>query len=249
MLATRLIAVILIHQGNVVQTRNFKIRNIVGSAKVAVDFFSRWSVDELILLDISPERNPHFHAVLRRAAEECFIPITAGGHIQSVEDAKELLRCGADKISINTAAHTNRLLIRELALHLGSQCVVLSIDASKYNTCVTERGTEDTQTPVIEFIQAAQELGAGEILLNSISHDGTSNGYDLKLLHMVAEYCRVPTIIMGGATKGIHFIEGIKAGADAVACANYFHHTEQATLKAKRQLEASGIHIRPIEHP
>ena len=265
MLATRLIAVILVHQGNVVQTRNFKIRNVVGSAKVAVDFFSEWQVDELILLDISPEPDPNFTSILERATETCFVPITVGGHVKTLEDAKALLRCGADKICINTAAHHNRLLIRELALHLGSQCVVLSVDAIPLvqlernsfgkkvpqwsYTYATHRGTQIISHDLIKFIQEAQDQGCGEILLNSINHDGTTNGYDLELIQTVSVCVRVPLIAMGGAYQFEHFPEAIKAGADACAAANIFHHTEQATIKAKRALEASGIRIRPIEHP
>ncbi len=218
----------------------------------AIKVYNLRQVDELVFLDITATRQgrrPDF-SLVDDFADECFMPLTVGGGIRSVDDVRGLLKVGADKIAINTAAVENPNVIREIADQFGNQCIVVSIDV-KFNqskgihTVFTHSGTRDTGINPVEFAQQMEALGAGEILLTSINLDGTMQGYDLNLLNNVSASVGIPIIASGGAGCYEHFVEALKIGnVAAVAAASIFHFTEQTPLEAKQYLKAAGFPTR-----
>lgn len=222
----------------------------VGSLMQAVKVYNLREVDELVFLDISAtlqERAPDFELV-DDFADECFMPLTVGGGIRSVEDVGRLLAVGADKVSVNTAAVENPTLVSEIAARFGSQCVVVSIDARRTDggwTVVTRSGTHDTGLDPAGFARRVQELGAGEILLTSVDRDGTMEGYDVELTAAVSGAVTIPVIASGGAGGYAHMAEAVqRGGASAVAAAAIFHFTQATPLEAKRYLRERGIAVR-----
>jgi cyclase len=218
----------------------------VGSAMQAVKVYNLREVDELVFLDVTATRagrSPDFAAV-DELADECFMPLTVGGGVQTVEDVRRLLQVGADKVAINTAAVERPELIREVASRFGSQCVVVSIDV-RGREVFTHSGTQPTGLDPVELARRVAELGAGEILLTSIERDGTMEGYDLDLIAHVSAAVSIPVIASGGAGNYEHLAQAIEQGqASAVAAASIFHFTEQTPLEAKRYLRARGINVR-----
>lgn len=252
MLKRRLIAVLILREGAIVQSIQFKHTNVIHWKPVtAVDFFDRWSVDEIVVLDVTRNRikRDKFYQVIDGLSRKCFVPLTVGGWVDSVDEAKKLLRLGADKIIINTEAFRRPELIKECAKIFGTQCIVVSIDASSagdgdYQVAI-DRGRELTGISPFKWAQVAQEMGAGEIFLNCIERDGFRQGYDIKLLRKVVDSVNIPVIAMGGVFTWQHLVDGIiKGGADAVAAANIFHYTEHSTKKAKEYMKAAGIDVR-----
>jgi len=251
MLKHRLIPNIILNNGNVIQSVNFKHTNVIGNAITAVDFFNSWAVDEIIILDVSrtTDYRTNFHKIIRGLSKRCFVPLTIGGWIKDTTEIRTLLLEGADKISINTEAVRNPKLISESVKIFGSQCIVVSIDirknkANQYEVYV-DRGRESTGLDPIEWAKKVEKLGAGEILLTSIDREGTLKGYDLELLQSVATNVTIPVIAFGGAGNWQHFVDGITIGkADAVSAANIFHYTEHSTYNAKEYLNKMGINVR-----
>lgn len=223
----RLIAAVLIYEGKVVQTRRFKVTNIVGDVRTAVKFFAAWDVDELMLIDISPKPWPGMLSCVAQATENVFIPVTVGGHITSLDQIRELQIHGADRILVRKALWEHPRFITDIAMKHGSQCVVAGFDGL------------DVETP-----QLYERLGAGEILLNSTRLDGTKEGFDLETISRVSAAVGVPVIAMGGAGKPEHFAEAVKAGASAAAAGNIFHYMEHATVKAKEAMREAGLPVR-----
>jgi cyclase len=181
-------------------------------------------------------------------ADECFMPLTVGGGVRSVEDVRRLLQVGADKVSLNTAAVSSPSLIEEIAREFGSQCVVVSIDArratgSGYEIAV-QSGTRPVALNPVEFARLMERSGAGELLLTAIDRDGTMDGYDTELIASVARAVSIPVIASGGAGCYHHMFEALNSGASAVAAASIFHFTEQTPLGAKRYLAEQGIPVR-----
>lgn len=222
----------------------------VGSLMQAVKVYNLREVDELVFLDISAtlqERQPDFELV-DDFADECFMPLTVGGGIRSVDDVGRLLAVGADKVAVNTAAVENPALVSEIAARFGSQCVVVSIDARRSGegwTVVTRSGTHDTGLDPVDFARRVQEMGAGEILLTSIDRDGTMEGYDVELTAAVSGAVTIPVIASGGAGGYAHMAEAVqRGGASAVAAAAIFHFTQATPLEAKRFLREQGISVR-----
>lgn len=224
----------------------------VGSLMQAVKVYNLREVDELVFLDISATlqgRAPDFELV-DDFADECFMPLTVGGGIRSVDDVGRLLAVGADKVSVNTAAVEHPSLVSEIARRFGSQCVVVSIDARRRPdgagwTVATHAGTRDTGLDPVTLARRAQELGAGEILLTSVDRDGTMEGYDLELTAAVSGAVTVPVIASGGAGSYAHMAEAVQGGgASAVAAAAIFHFTQATPLEAKRYLRGQGIAVR-----
>lgn len=222
----------------------------VGSLMQAVKVYNLREVDELVFLDISATvqgRSPDFELV-DDFADECFMPLTVGGGIRSVDDVGKLLAVGADKVSVNTAAVENPTLVSEIAARFGSQCVVVSIDARRTDggwTVVTRSGTHDTGLDPVDFARRVAELGAGEILLTSVDRDGTMEGYDVELTAAVSSAVTIPVIASGGAGSYAHMAEAVKdGGASAVAAAAIFHFTQATPLEAKRYLREQGIAVR-----
>lgn len=249
----RLIAMLLVYNGSVVQTRRFKTVNMVGSAFTAVDFFNGWTVDEIGVLEISDgdEHVDRFVAIVEELSRRCFVPLSVGGKIRSIKDAHRYVRAGADKLVVNTAAASRPELLGEMARAFGSQAVVVSIDARPDPSfeggyeAMAGRGRRSTGRCAIRWAREAVESGAGEILLNQIERDGDKRGYDLSLVRKVTDSVRVPVIAMGGVGGWDDLVDGVReGGADAVAAGNIFHYTEHSTKKAKDHLRAAGIPVR-----
>ncbi len=221
----------------------------VGSAMQAVKVYNMREVDELVFLDISATREgrgPDLE-LIDGLADECFMPLTVGGGIRTVEDVRDVLRAGADKVAINTAATTDPDLVRRVADRFGSQCVVVSIDVRAANgsyEVFAASGTRPTGRAPVDFARELEALGAGEILLTSIDRDGTMTGYDLSLIEQVAAAVTIPVIASGGAGSYDDLAAGLRAHASAVAAASIFHFTEQTPLEAKRHLAVLGFPMR-----
>lgn len=249
----RLIAALLVANGIVVQTRQFKRTNMVGNAFTAVDFFNAWAVDEIMVLDISAStefREP-FIEIVTELSRRCFVPLTVGGKIDDLSMVYRYTRAGADKIVINSHAVKNPSLVSDIVKQFGSQCCVLSIDAKKdvslpssYRVMI-HNGQQATDKDVLEWVDAVEKLGVGEIMLNNIEFDGDKRGYDLDLIRKVSQHASVPIIAMGGVGQWQDFVDGIvHGGADAVAAGNIFHYTEHSTKKAKEYMQAAGLYVR-----
>ena len=251
MLKKRVIAVILDRDGEVVQSVKFKHTNVVHyDTQVAVETFAGWSVDEIVLLNVSksPESRERFVATLNTVSRSCFVPLAAGGWITSREYASELLRNGADKLVFNTLLADDPKKVTEFSQVFGRQCIVASIDASRDEegnpiVCV-DRGRRPISETPLAWAKRAEALGAGEILFNSIPHDGARRGLDLETLQTICKAVDIPVIGFGGVLIWKHLLEGVEAGCDAVAAANQFHYQENATRRAKSFLADKGVPIR-----
>lgn len=246
MLKKRLIAVLILRDGAVVQSVRFKHTNSIHYDPVhAIECFNKWAVDEIVILNVSREAGSRegFADVVKRISQKCFVPLSVGGWITDQDYARSLLNAGADKLVVNTILADDPALMEALARRFGRQCMVASMDVQN-GQAVVDRGRRPTGVGPVEWAKRAVQLGAGEIFFNSIDHDGARKGYDLETLKAVCAALDVPVIAFGGVFKWDHMVEGIRAGADAVAAANIFHYTEHATMKAKRHLAASGIDVR-----
>ena len=252
MVKKRLIACIVCYQGKVVQTRKFNITNIIGSPVIAVDFFNTWSVDEIVLLEISKTKNyiQQFLKIVEELSEKCFLPLSVGGKILSVNDATNLFRKGADKIVVNTGAIRNPKLISSIANKYGSQCVIVSIDVKKNNKLSSnyevyvENGKKPSGIDLESWVEIIQAHGAGEILINSIDYDGNKQGYNIDLIKYITKISAIPVIGFGGVGKWEDFADGLDLNVDAVAAGNIFHYTEHSTKKAKEFLTSKGYNMR-----
>ena len=251
MLKVRLIAVLILREGQVVQSVRFKHTNVIHSDAVhAMEAFNKWAVDEIVILNVSRSNNScvEFAKIVDRISAHCYVPLTVGGWIDSDDYAQMLLRSGADKLAINTAFLDDPKLVSRLAMKYGRQCIVASIDV-KRNTSgesvvVVDRGSRLVACSPVVWSKKAVELGAGEIFLNSVDHDGARKGYDLESINNISHAVNVPVIAFGGVFNWGHLVEGVNAGASAVAAANIFHYTEQSTRKAKSFLSEAGILVR-----
>ncbi len=250
MLKKRLIAVIIVRDGQVVQSVKFKHTNVIHYDAIhAVEAFNRWSIDEIAFINVSKsnESSKQFIEIVKHVSKECFVPLTVGGWITDYNYACELFSNGADKILLNSAFNDNPNLIKQLVSKFGSQAIVASIDIGDVNESkivVVNRGSQNINVSPGEWALHCEKLGAGEILLNSIQYDGARKGYDLQSLRNVCTRVTIPVIAFGGAFNWSHFVEGFESGADAVAAANIFHYTEHSTKKAKRYLNKNGIPVR-----
>lgn len=249
----RLVAVLVVREGQVVQSVRFKHTNVIHyDPIIAMDFFNKWDIDEIVILNVSrrAESKDEFLGLVEGISVKCFVPVTVGGWITDADYATKLLRCGADKLCLNTALLSNPGLVTDLALRFGTQCIVASIDvkhsAGDCRSVVVDRGRVDTGIRPIDWATQAVKLGAGEILLNSLNHDGNRGGYDLVTLQEISTVLTVPVIAFGGVSRWEHLVEGAQAGADAVAAANVFHYTEHSIRKAKRFLIDSGVPVRKL---
>jgi cyclase len=252
MLKKRLIPVLILRDGQVVQSVQFKHTNVIHwNPATAVDFFNAWAVDEIVLLDVSRtlKKRQKFYDAVDALSNKCFVPLTVGGWVTEVDEVRKLLRLGADKVAINTEAYRQPDLVTTCAGVFGSQCIVTSIDVKahedgRYEVCV-DRGREPTGMTPEEWSRQCQDLGAGEIFLNCIDRDGFRQGYDIDLLRSVVDAVEIPVIAMGGVLEWQHLADGVLiGGADAVAAANIFHYTEHSTKKAKEYMRSKGIDVR-----
>ena len=251
MLKLRVMPTLLFKDTGLVKGEGFDSWRRVGSALQAIKVYNLREVDELVFLDIAATRGgraPDFETV-DELADDCFTPLTVGGGVRTVDDVGRLLRVGADKVSINTAAVEKPGLVREVAERFGTQCVVVSIDVRRApdgrHEVWTHAGTVATGREPVAVAQEMAAMGAGEILLTSIERDGTMRGYDVELTRRVSDAVTIPVIASGGAGTYAHMLEAVREGhASAVAAASIFHFTEQTPLEAKRYLGAHGINVR-----
>ncbi len=252
MLTKRIIPCLDVHAGRVVKGINFVDIRDAGDPVEMAKFFNKAGADELVFLDItaSSDERRTMVDVVARTAEEVFIPLTVGGGIRSVNDFREMLCRGADKISVNSAALKNPTLISEAAEKFGSQCVVCAIDAKARQDgsgwdVYLNGGRVNTGRDALEWAAEAERLGAGEILLTSMDADGTKDGYDLGITKAIADAVRIPVIASGGAGKMEHFKDVLtKAGADAVLVASLFHYGEMTVRDVKEYFKEQNIPVR-----
>jgi cyclase len=251
MLKKRLIAVLIIREGRVVQSVKFKHTNSIHYDPVhAIECFNKWAVDEVVILNVSRDASARedFAGVVHRISRQCFVPLAVGGWVTDMDYARRLLDSGADKLVVNTIFQDQPGLVTSLAAKFGRQCIVASMDVFRREdgteTVAVDRGTRPTNATPEAWARQAETLGAGELFFNSIEHDGNRKGYNLEQLARVCNSVTVPVIAFGGVFQWKHLLEGIQAGAEAVAAANIFHYTEHATMKAKRFLAEAGIPVR-----
>ncbi|GAA0656130.1 imidazole glycerol phosphate synthase subunit HisF [Kitasatospora atroaurantiaca] len=254
-LAVRVIPCLDVDAGRVVKGVNFQNLRDAGDPVEMAKLYDAEGADELTFLDITASSGDRetTYDVVRRTAEQVFIPLTVGGGIRTVEDVNKLLRAGADKIGVNTAAIARPELIREIAQRFGRQVLVLSVDArrcppgtetaSGYEV-TTHGGRQGTGLDAVEWAGRAAELGAGEILLNSMDADGTKDGYDLEMIRAVRKAVSIPVIASGGAGKLADFAPAVEAGADAVLAASVFHFGDLRIGQVKEALREAGHPVR-----
>jgi len=251
LLKVRIIPTLLWKDVGLVKGVGFDSWRRIGSVLPAIKVYNTRLVDELILVDIiatEEGRPPDFKSVADLSSE-CFVPLTVGGGIRTIDEVKSLLRAGADKVSINSAAFKEPAIITQIAKKFGSQCVVASIDAKKGTDnmyeCFSHSGTKATGKRADQWAKEMESMGAGEILITSIEKDGTMEGYDLDLIRLVTKAVNIPVIASGGAGNYNDMYQALdKGGASAVAAASIFHFTEQTPLEAKMHLAEKGIPIR-----
>ncbi len=251
MLAKRIIPCLDVHNGRVVKGVNFENLREAGDPVELAAFYDQEGADELVFLDISAsfEGRKTMVDVVRNTAKEVFIPFAVGGGIGSIDDIRNILKAGADKVSINSAAVREPGIISEGARKFGSQCIVVAIDARMTGKGQWEvyvnGGKVPTGIDALEWAKKAEKLGAGEILLTSMDKDGTKDGYDIELTSAVSEIVGIPVIASGGAGNLYHLYEAIEKGkADAVLCASIFHYREYTIREAKEYLADRGVPIR-----
>ncbi len=250
MLKIRIIPTLLWKNHGLVKGVRFDSWRRVGPIMPAVKVYNLRQVDELIVVDITAteEGKEPDYDIIKEFSAECFMPLTVGGGVSKVEHIKKLLRAGADKVCINSAAYENPELIMEGVKLFGSQCIVTSIDAKKNNNvyeCYSYSGKRPTGKEVSHWAKELQKLGAGEILITSIERDGTMEGYDIELVKKITDSVTIPVIVSGGSGNYEHMYEALtKGGASAVAAASMFHFTQQTPIEAKRYLANKGIPLR-----
>ena len=251
MLKTRIIPCLDVKDGRVVKGINFLDLVDAGDPVKQASYYSQNGADEICFLDISAslEKRNTMLNIVRKTAEEVFIPLTVGGGISSIDNIRSLLKAGADKVSINSAAIINQKIVQESSDHFGSQCIVVAVDVKKVNNnkweVFTHGGRKATGKNVLNFVQKMEKLGAGEILLTSMDRDGTKKGYDLDLTKKVSNLVNIPVIASGGVGNLEHLHQGFKIGkASAVLAASIFHFGEYSILEAKQYLDSKGIPVR-----
>ena len=254
MQTVRVIPCLDVDAGRVVKGVQFVDLKEAGDPALLAARYDAQGADEVVFLDItaSSDQRDTMVDVVRRTAEEVFIPLTVGGGVRSVDDARKLLRAGADKVGVNTTAVERSDVIGEIAMEFGSQCVVVAIDAKwveadgRYEV-FTHGGRRPTGIDAVEWAARVEGLGAGEILLTSMDRDGTRDGYDLELTRQVVDACRIPVIASGGVGTLDHLVEGARDGrADAVLAASIFHFGEHTVAEAKEELSKAGLLVRPV---
>ncbi|MBM4185726.1 MAG: imidazole glycerol phosphate synthase subunit HisF [Gemmatimonadetes bacterium] len=249
MLSKRVIVCLDVQGGRVVKGVKFRDLRDLGDAVEAAERYEREGADEIVFLDISAsaEARATLLEVVRATAERLFIPLTVGGGVRSADDVARVLRAGADKVSLNTAAVERPGLISEAAERFGSQCVVVSIDAARSGDgwrVYTKGGRQPTDLDAVAWAARAVEIGAGELLVTSIDRDGVRAGYDLELTRAIADRVSVPVIASGGAGRAEHLVEALAAGADAALVAGIVHDGVVTVRDLKTALIAAGIPTR-----
>ena len=251
MRAIRVIPCLDVDAGRVVKGVNFENLRDAGDPVELASRYDQEGADELIFYDITASSSARetMLDVVRRTAEQVFIPLTVGGGVRSVDDARQLLRVGADKVSVNTAAVARPELVSEISREFGAQCVVVGIDVRRAPggfEVFTHGGRKPTGLDAISWAAECERLGAGELVLNSMDRDGTKDGFDIELTRRVVEACNLPVVASGGVGTLDHLVEGAVEGrADAVLAASVFHYGELTVRQAKEHLAANGVAVRP----
>ena len=255
MLTKRIIPCLDVRDGRVVKGMNFEGLKDVSSPVALADYYSRSGADELVFYDItaSSDGRKLFTDILKETASKVFIPLTVGGGINTIDDFDRVLKCGADKVSVNSGAIRNPGLIKEAALKYGSQCVVISADVKRVDgvyRVFAKGGRENTGMEAIEWIVKCVENGAGEVVLNSIDTDGVKKGFDIEMLRAVSERVDVPVIASGGAGKIEDFITLFNTlpKVDAGLAASIFHYGEVKITDLKKEMKRMGIHVREVDY-
>ncbi len=251
MLKVRVIPTLLWKQFGLVKGVGFDSWRRVGPVLPAIKVYNQREVDELVLVDIvahQSDDDPDFESI-DEFGQDCFVPLTVGGGITHIQQVQRLLRAGADKVAVNTAAYARPELVSEIAGRHGAQCVVASIDVRTQDgggwACFSHAGKQAPGREVVAWARELQDRGAGKILITSIERDGTMQGYDLPLIEAVVRAVDIPVIASGGAGNYQHMVEAVtQAGASAVAAASIFHFTEQTPAGAKAALAAAGVPVR-----
>jgi imidazole glycerol-phosphate synthase subunit HisF len=250
MLKNRIIPCLDVKNGRVVKGINFIDLKDAGDPVEQAKIYSDGGADEICFLDItaSNENRDTIYEVVERTSKKCFVPLTVGGGIRRVEDINKLLNCGADKVSINTAAVQNPEMIIESSKKFGSQCIVVAIDAKKNDNkweVFTHGGRNNTNIDVTEFAKKMEDNGAGELLVTSMDRDGTQIGYDNDLMFKISSTVNIPVIASGGVGNLDHLVDGIRLGnASAVLAASIFHYGTHSINEAKQYLNSKGIPVR-----
>ena len=250
MLKTRIIPCLDVKDGRVVKGINFLDLVDAGDPVKQASYYSQNGADEICFLDISAsiEKRNTMIKVVEKTAEEVFIPLTVGGGISSIQNIRSLLKAGADKVSINSAAIKNQKIVQESSDHFGSQCIVVAVDVKKIKNdwiVFSHGGTINTNINGLKWLEKVQELGAGEILLTSMDKDGTKTGFDLELLKKATNILDIPLIASGGVGNLKHFKDGVTiGGANALLAASVFHFAEFSILEVKEYLRKENIEVR-----
>lgn len=254
MLSVRIIPCLDVHAGRVVKGVNFVNLVDAGDPVEQAKAYEAQGADELVFLDItaSSDKRAIMLDVVERTASQCFMPLTVGGGLRTVEDIRKMLNAGADKVSLNTAAILNPDLVSEASAKFGNQCIVVAIDAKKTGdnkwNVFTHGGRNKTELDAVEWAREVERRGAGEILLTSMDADGTKDGYDIPLTKAVSDAVTIPVIASGGAGKLQHLVDAVKlGGANAVLAASIFHFGTYSIEQAKDALIAAGLPARKIK--
>ncbi len=249
MLKNRIIPCLDVKNGRVVKGINFVDLKDAGDPVEQARIYSDGGADEICFLDItaSNENRETIYKVVEETSKKCFVPLTVGGGVRNVNDISKLLNCGADKVSINTAAVENSKLVEESSLKFGSQCIVVAIDAKKNEKgweIFTHGGRNSTGINAMKFATKMEKCGAGELLVTSMDRDGTQSGYDIDLMKQISSMVNIPVIASGGAGTLDHLVDGIKSGASAVLAASIFHYGTYSLTEAKQYLASKNIPVR-----
>ena len=250
MLKNRIIPCLDVKKGRVVKGINFVDLKDAGDPVEQAKIYSEGGADEICFLDItaSNENRDIIYDVVEKTSKKCFVPLTVGGGIKSIEDISKLLNCGADKVSINTAAVQNSEVVKDSSQKFGSQCIVVAIDAKNNGDMweiYTHGGRNKTGIDAIKFAKKMEESGAGELLVTSMDRDGTQLGYDIDLMSKISSKVNIPVIASGGVGNLDHLVDGIKLGkASAVLAASIFHYGKYSIKQAKEYLDSKGIPVR-----
>jgi len=249
MLKNRIIPCLDVKNGRVVKGINFIDLKDAGDPVEQAKIYSDGGADEICFLDItaSNENRDTIYDVVKDTSKKCFVPLTVGGGVRSVDDINKLLNCGADKVSINTAAVQNSKVVEDSSRKFGSQCIVVAIDAKRNSggwEIFTHGGRNPTGINAIEFASKMEKSGAGELLVTSMDKDGTQSGYDIELMQKISSMVNIPVIASGGVGTLDHLVDGIKSGASAVLAASIFHYGTYSVNEAKQYLDSKGIPVR-----
>lgn len=248
MLKQRIVSLLIVKENRVVQSLGFNRHLPVGHPAIAVEYMNRWGIDEIVILFIDETSQKNALELVKACVPHCQVPLTVGGGVRTVADIEQYIAVGADKVSINTELHSAPEIIAQASELFGSQAIVASIDAlctdDEGYTVMTDGGRADAQVTPWEFAKKVEELGVGEIFLNSIDRDGAKNGYDCELISHVMNAISIPLVVCGGVGLPEHFVEGLSCTVSGVAAANYFHFTEHSVILAKRYIQSHLQNVR-----